>query len=263
VEETDVDFEDHRRQIVEQATLLRDALAGAGPAGAGLGTPVPSCPGWNVAQLLRHLGAGLHWAAGIVAGRATAMPDDTALRVLSPDTAAGPVALGDRLLAGATALSAALGRSGPDPAIWSPVPGGAGFLARRFAHETLLHRADAVLALGRPYAVPPAVAVDALDEWMWLGSLPHVLEFQPEQRTLLGPGRTVHLHATDTVGEWTVDLTGAAIRWRPAHEPAAVTVTGPVRELLLLVYGRRPLGDLPVAGDRELLDSWLSLTTFG
>ncbi len=109
------------------------------------------------------------------------------------------------------------------------------------------------------------MAADALDEWMELGSLPEMLDFHPAQRELLGPGRTVHLHATDAPGaEWVVDLTGDRIGWRRAHEKAAVAVRGPLTDLLLLVYGRRPVTDrTDVRGDRELLDSWLARTSFG
>jgi hypothetical protein len=43
-------------------------------------------------------------------------------------------------------------------------------------------------------------------------------EVHPRMRELLGPGRTIHLHATDTppqaAAEWLVDLTGDAIVWR-------------------------------------------------
>jgi uncharacterized protein (TIGR03083 family) len=190
-------------------------------------------------------------------------------------------ALGGWVAAGAEQLAGTLQATGPDADVWSPVPGGSGFYARRFAHETLVHRADATLALGRDFAVEDAVAADALEEWMELASLPQMLDLRPEQRDLLGPGRTIHLHATDhttgrptdhptdhpadaTGAEWVVDLTGEAITWRPAHEKAAVAVRGPLTDLLLLVYGRRPVTDrTEVLGDRRLLDSWLARTPFG
>ncbi|MFB4312302.1 hypothetical protein [Actinomadura sp. GTD37] len=96
----------------------------------------------------------------------------------------------------------------------------ASFYVCRFADETLIHRADATLALGREFTVPGDVAADALGEWMELGSLPMLFDIRPEQRELLGPGRTVHLHATDTSAEWLIELAGDAIAWRRAHEKA-------------------------------------------
>lgn len=111
------------------------------------------------------------------------------------------------------------------------------FWARRFLHETLIHRADATLAVGAEFTADEDVAIDAIDEWMELGSLPQILDVHPQQRELLGPGRTLHFHATDTgpeaSAEWLVDLTGDTIVWRRAHEKAAVAARGPLTDLLL------------------------------
>lgn len=102
----------------------------------------------------------------------------------------------------------------------------------------------------------------ALDEWMELGALPEMVELHPERRELLGPGRTLHLHATDTDdAEWVVDLTGDRVAWRRAHEKSAVAVRGPVVDLLLTAYGRQAPRD--VVGDRALLDFWLERVSFG
>jgi hypothetical protein len=57
-------------------------------------------------------------------------------------------------------------------------------------------------------------------------------------RELLAPDRTIGLHATDTDAHWLLDLTGDTIAWRHADEPAAVKITGPVANLLLIIYKR-------------------------
>ena len=111
--------------------------------------------------------------------------------------------------------------------------------------------------------------MDAVDEWLELGSLPMHFEVHPRMRELLGPGRTLHFHATDTepqaAAEWLIDLTGDAITWRRAHEKAAVAVRGPLTDLLLVIYKRRPPrgGGLEVFGDAALLDFWLERVSFG
>jgi hypothetical protein len=47
------------------------------------------------------------------------------------------------------------------------VPGGTtDFYARRFTHETAIHRADATLALDQEYALDQDVAMDTIDEWL-------------------------------------------------------------------------------------------------
>jgi hypothetical protein len=91
-------------------------------------------------------------------------------------------------------LADALRAAGPDCALWTPVLGGnAAFYARRFTHETAIHRADAVLALGRSFMLEPDIAVDGIDEWLELGSLPMHFDIHPWMRELLGPGRTIAL----------------------------------------------------------------------
>src|ERR1700752_1604641 len=42
---------------------------------AGMGAPVPSCPGWAVRDLLKHTGYVHRWATGIVAGGLGRPPD--------------------------------------------------------------------------------------------------------------------------------------------------------------------------------------------
>lgn len=253
-------------EIVTQAEAMASYLNGAD-----LRTPVPSCPGWTVGQLVRHVGAGHRWAEETVRTRATSPLPDTDLRELSGHTGGDPAVLGPWLAEGAVALARTLRAAGPPATVWTPIPGrtDAGFYARRFAHETLVHRADAALALGVPFTAGQEVVIDALDEWMALDALPVMLELKPERRELLGPGRTVHLHATDTApevgAEWLVDLTGDVGAWRRGHATAAVAVRGPLTELLLTVYGRRPLADgtVRVHGDRGLLEFWLARVSFG
>jgi uncharacterized protein (TIGR03083 family) len=198
-------FDRYCAEIVVQTDALAATLAGAD-----LTSPVRGCPGWDVGQLVRHLGGGQRWAAGIVRTRATEPPPDQDFREVQ--AGGDPAVLGPELSASARELATALADAGPDAALWTPVPGRtASFYARRFTHETVVHRADATLALGAEFPLDPAVAVDAIDEWMELGSLPQMLDVFPARRRLLGPGRTLHFHATDTPpelrAEWVVDLT--------------------------------------------------------
>lgn len=76
-------------------------------------------------------------------------------------------------------------------------------------------------------------------------------------------------HAIDTVpeaaAEWLIDLTGDTITWRRAHQKAAVAVRGPLTDLLLVIYERRPpRGDgIEVFGDTALLEFWPERVSFG
>jgi uncharacterized protein (TIGR03083 family) len=253
-------------EIVTQIGLLTSTIKGAD-----LTVPVPSCPGWNVGQLLRHLGGAHQWVDEIVRTRADERPDDEFFRDLSAYANEDPDVVGPWLTDGAARLAETLKAAGPGAQVWNyPFLGGdASFYSRRMAHETVMHRADATLALGAEYILDAEVALDSVDEWMHLGSLPAMLEFQPEKRELLGHGHTLHFHATDTApeltAEWLVDLTGDNLAWRRAHEKATVAVRAPLTDLLLIIYRRKTVeqADAEVLGDKAVFDNWLEMVSFG
>lgn len=258
-------FQRYCAEIVTQTDLLRSAIRGGD-----MTVPVPSCPGWNVGQLVRHLGGGQRWAATIVGTKATQPPSDDHFRDLAPYANESAAVLDDWLAEGAAELSSALSAAGPEAEVWTPLRrGGAKFYARRFTHETVMHRADATLALGQQYHVEQDVAIDAMDEWLDLGSLPEMFDYHPERRKLLGEGRTLHFHATDTPpeanAEWVFDLTGGDQSWRRAHEKCAVAARATVTDLLLMLYGRKSAhsAEIEIFGDTELLTEFLDSNSFG
>jgi uncharacterized protein (TIGR03083 family) len=220
---------------------------------------VPSCPDWTLGNLVRHIGGGHRWAEEIVRTRATEFPPDDQVRKLDgDDSAALPTTW---LTEGAERLADTLRAAGRDAEVWAPFDyGTTAFWARRFANETLMHRADATLAAHTEFAVAEEVALDAIDEWMELDSLPQHFDFRPRKRELLGPGRTLAFEATDSEAAWFVDLTGDVIVWRRGSGTAAVTVRGPLTDLLLVIYRRKQAHE--VHGDTQLLDVWLSHVGF-
>lgn len=255
-------FDRYVKEIARQAALLCDHLAGAD-----LGRPVPTCPGWNLAQLTQHVGEELRWLDRLVGTRATGPIDETAMRELSPVPTRGAGTTGAWIVEGADGLVATLRAAGPDAPVWTPLPHGrVVFFARRFAHEGLMHRVDAALALGVPFDVEPDLAVDALAEWMELGAQPEMFAFHPERRGLLGPGRMLRITATDVDSPdatWLVDLTGELMEHRPGtDEPAAAEARGPVRDVVLALYRRAAADTLDVSGDHALFERWVELSSF-
>jgi Mycothiol maleylpyruvate isomerase N-terminal domain len=103
-----VDFGRHCAEIVTQTTLLTGHMDGAD-----LTAPVPTCPGWNVSQLLRHVDGGQRWATEIVATCAIAAPPDVAVRDLSGATDEDPVQLAAVLTEAADRLATTLAERGP------------------------------------------------------------------------------------------------------------------------------------------------------
>ncbi|MCI3273992.1 maleylpyruvate isomerase family mycothiol-dependent enzyme [Streptomyces cylindrosporus] len=257
---TSLTFEDHCRAIVDQTDLLRTEAADADPT-----TPVPSCPGWDLGRLLRHVGGDHRWAEAIVRTRsAEPLPDDG---VNDPAVYAhvDGEALDAWLGEGASELAAALRDAGPGVPVWTPadeqlVEQSTSFWARRMTHETVVHRADAVLATGGRFTLDEGLAVDGVEEWLDFSTVPEAYEPGPDAPGLLGPGRTLSFEATGA-GQWLVDLTGARPLWRPGVGDAAVSVRGSATDLLLFLY-RRPTPAVETDGDTALLDRWLTRTGF-
>jgi hypothetical protein len=120
-------------------------------------------------------------------------------------------------------------------------------------HETTVHRADAQISVGAEPAFDPLAAAYGFDE---------ILSFLPVVRrpALAGlpAGQSLHLHATDSDGEWLIKFADGTITCSRGHEKASAAVRGPTGLLLLFTYGRVPGSDprLAVFGDASLLDTW-------
>nr|BFF00013.1 maleylpyruvate isomerase family mycothiol-dependent enzyme [Streptoalloteichus tenebrarius] len=236
--------------------------------GADLGATVLTCPEWTLAQLAEHVGQAHRWAAHAVTTRATGMPAfEDVPDVRLPEGAAERV---DWLRAGPRRLVAAVREAGPDAPVWNwSQDHRAGFWVRRMLHETVVHRADAALTTGRPFAVDPEVAVDGLDEWLGFLSLPAMLERKPGLRA--ETTRTLSFVATDVgddlAGRWSVRRgpDGVTVQ-RGGSDPrgADVTVQGPAADLWLVAVRRLPVADaaVEVSGDVSVLDDWLANSAF-
>lgn len=246
-------FERHCAEIVVQTDLLRSHVAGADMA-----APVRSCPGWNLGQLLRHVGGDHRWAEEVVRTEATGPLAGGLVDDVSAYTHEDGAVLDGWLADGAGTLAVTLRRAGPGRKVWTPADGQdtVGFWARRMLYETVVHRADAALATGTRFTVKEELAVDAVEEWLEFSTVPEAFASRSEEPDVLGPGRTLHLDA-DGAGRWRVDLTGTRPRWRrvPARDEAAVTVHAPVTDLLLCLYRRTALS-VEIRGDRKLFDLW-------
>ncbi|MFE9611628.1 maleylpyruvate isomerase family mycothiol-dependent enzyme [Streptomyces sp. NPDC006012] len=250
------DLHRYRDEILTQTDLLRDLLAGADPT-----VHVPTCPEWNLGQLARHVGGAHRWVETIVRTRATEPVSDALVNDVFGYGDEDTVQLDAWLADGARRLADAFTDAGPDTRVWTVVPDQPlEFWARRMLFETVVHRADAARTLGVGHEIDAAVARDGLDEWMSFGTVPEAYDPGTDE-PLLGAGRTLRWCAgDDPAGDWFVDLTGDVPRWRHGGDEAAVTVRGPVADLLLLVYGRPVDERTEVRGDRALLDLWLRRT---
>ncbi|MEV6114153.1 maleylpyruvate isomerase family mycothiol-dependent enzyme [Streptomyces sp. NPDC052109] len=239
--------------------------------GADLSATVPTCPEWTLERLVRHLGGSLRWVATLVRLRAREMVPREQVPLGEGPEAEGDAAALDAWLAETGELVVgALREAGPEAKVWSWTGiATSGFWARRMTHEITVHRADAALTVGAPYEVAPEVAADAVDEWLQIVEWVRRSGAREWAQELRGPGRSIHLHATDADpalnAEWLIELGEDAVSWRRGHEKATVALRGPLTSVLLAFYNRLPLdaAGLEVIGDRELLESWLKQATFG
>lgn len=225
-------------------------------------TPVPTCPGWTVADLVRHHGTTHRWVEHIVRTRASERVWSRDVVTDAPDDDRDLAAW---LAAGAERLLVTLRAAGPDLPVWSwGADQHARFWSRRVLYEAVIHRADAELALGRVPHIDRDTAVEGIEEF--LTNLPNARWVAERLEELLGNGHTVHLHATDAGagGEWMISLPPDGVAWKRGHGKATVAVQAQAGDLLLLIYGRlRPAGErFAVFGDQLLLERWLEKSSF-
>ncbi|MFE4922012.1 maleylpyruvate isomerase family mycothiol-dependent enzyme [Streptomyces sp. NPDC056661] len=240
---------DHVKSLTEAGHLLAAAAEQAGP-----GASVPTCPGWQVRDLLRHTGMVHRWATAYVAeGHTSYHPDGG-----EPDLDSGELL--DWFREGHGLLVNALESASAELECWTflPAPSPLAFWARRQAHETTIHRVDAESARGGPLStVAAGQALDGIDELL-LG-----FHARTKSRVRIDAPRTLRVRATDTGDAWTVRLSSEppqAVRESKADAHRAGSgdceLSGTAEGLYLTLWNRLPLTAVTVTGDRGLARLW-------
>jgi len=234
------------REIDAMAAIVRSA---------DLEARVPTCPEWNVAQLVQHTGTIHRWAAQMVRERAPERLDRREMDLGIPEDPSG---LADWLAAGAPLLRSALAATDPDTPMWAwGADQHARFWSRRMLHETAVHRVDAQLAAGAEPTVDGAVAADGIDEL--LENLPCAAYFRPRVAELRGAGETIALRSTDRDERWRIRLGPEGFACERGPGDATVEVAARTEDLLLVMYTRRSRTDprLAISGDERVFADWL------
>jgi uncharacterized protein (TIGR03083 family) len=161
-----MEIADHIACLRREGELLAEAAERSS-----LAASVPACPGWRVRDLLAHLGFVHRWATSYVAEGQTEMtsePGEEEIIRLAP----ADEALVGWFRDGHARLVSVLAAADPAMHCWAflPAPSPLAFWARRQAHETAIHRADAQLAAAAaghgadldPF--PAGLAADGVDE---------------------------------------------------------------------------------------------------
>jgi uncharacterized protein (TIGR03083 family) len=234
---------------------LHDHTAGFAGAvtGADPDATVPTCPDWPLRVLVGHIGQAHRWAASIVRSGPSPVPDPFDADPGAQEKWAG------WLHEGAADLTEAVLASGETP-VWTffgEQP--ATFWLRRMLHDTTIHHADAALATGAAFDVAPDFAADAISEWLEMLANPVTAQLKPAFAELRGTGQTLRLDPG--AGEsWLITRTPDGVRWVRGKSSADVTLSGPVRDLLLVFTRRLPADSVTLTGDRALAEHWLART---
>ena len=209
------------RYLAELAGSLDHLSTLARQPAALLSRAVPACPGWSLEQLFGHLGSIERWAAAVV--RQGTFVEETAPPAV--DAAAWFLDGTAPFLGTMTALD-------PENECWNfgPPPRKAGFWLRRQAHEHAIHLIDACQSLD--------LEIPALGEDFMLDGVDEVLAmFTPRQLRLdrmPPPDQGVSFQVPGATG-WTI-----------GPGPAVASITAPLPDMYMGLWGRANLEDVAV-----------------
>jgi uncharacterized protein (TIGR03083 family) len=204
---------------------------------------VPSTK-WNVRNLVTHVGGIHRWAADIVTTGATGFGTDAGRAV---GKGPGDTELIDWFLAGHAALVDALRRAPDDLKCATFLPAGSprAFWARRQAHETAIHRADADAAAGERTLFDAAFAQDGMAEML--------LGFARRKSNAVDSETTISLRASDGPS-WLITLGGERIEAGENDAAGQATISGTSSDLYLWLWNRP--SDAALAGDPKVAALW-------
>lgn len=237
---------DYRSILSDESARFAEVLE-AGP----LDAPVPSCPDWQLGDLGVHLvnvqRMGAHFLRTAVQGSPDAEPPQ-------PEDAA------EAVVEATAELLAVVDASDPDDACWNFFPTGPqtkGFWIRRQALEVVIHRWDAESAVSpEPKPIEPELAADVVDEYLHI-MMPRAIS--RDEIDVSGIEGDVHLHCTDTEGEWTFEIADGELLVSDVHRKSAVAIRGSASDLALFAYNRGGSERVEIFGDERVLEGWSSV----
>jgi uncharacterized protein (TIGR03083 family) len=215
----------------------------------GLSAEVPTCPQWQVSDLLGHLGAVHRWAcANLLApprSRPMPMPDPPAEDLIAWYRASHRELLN------------VLAQAPDDLDCWTFLAGATSpkaFWARRQAQETAMHRVDAEGSDGSRLAFAAPFAIDGIDELLF-GFLA-----RSRSKLLADPARSLLIQPSDAQVWWHITVCPDRREVRTSGDQSAdCVVSATASDLYLLLWNRPPAAPPEVGGDAAVLAMWREL----
>jgi uncharacterized protein (TIGR03083 family) len=210
-----------------------------------LDAEVEHCPGWRVADLVRHVFQ-VHAFWGLLVERGLTDPKEA-------DAAMPPMPADDELIeqfrANAAHLVGVLRAADPATPVWTWASRqDAGFVIRHQVQEAAVHRWDAEHAAGHPFAIDPVAAADSIEEFLHCS-----LGRRSAETPALDGSLTVT--ETDTDRSWTLTEDGDRLAVAETNDgPATTELRGCASDVLLWLYQRLPTSRLTVTGPAEVAD---------
>jgi hypothetical protein len=214
----------------------------------GIKVAIRNSPGWDFEAMLFHLADTFEHA---VAQLAT--PDQ-------PPEAASTVLRTDSALAcfeeSRLALVSALRDHDPADPCWNALGEdlAVGFLARRLAHESAIHRIDAEVARGTATTIDSELATDGVDERLFV-----VLAHHSEEGEMPELGGSICLICSDRDAAWSIDASRGRFRVRAGRGPADAAVVATASDLFCFAWSRPTIRPLQVTGQMDIVEAWQQL----
>lgn len=222
-----------------------------------LNIDVPPCDGWDMRDLVRHLGVIHLWAAANIAHPSDDLLEVDELAVLEPywpdlasswpddrDLVSWYRRTNENLVRVLESMPA-----DHECVTFLPAPTPLTMWSRRQASEIAIHRFDAEVSRGLPTSFEPSFAADMLDELL-SGFVPGERELPVESEHVL------HIDTTDTNDQWYLTIGPQGITTSRDGGDADLTVSGTATELYLLFWNRTADSTASLTGDTDLMDLW-------
>jgi uncharacterized protein (TIGR03083 family) len=236
---------------IEQLRIEGEALLAAART-AGLDATIEHCPGWEMQRLVSHTAKVMQRTAVVVTEGLMEPPGNDRFTQFAKDDA-----VFDQFAEVLDDLVDALGNAVPNAPSWNFTGENLtnSFWVRRMLNEVAVHRWDAQNASGGAEGFAPELAVDIIDELLFV--LMPVLSAKKNPEL----SATFHFHCTDTEGEWLTAFTAGSPTTTREHAKGQLAVRGPASALCLWAWNRLPAaeGGLEALGDTSLLEAWATV----